>query len=485
MERLPGQVEGHGLMKYGDVGAPEAGVWQRSHGSLRALWWMHPRFALLYLSVPLLFFAYLMPENSYLSLYGTEKYIDLNFLLISLLVYTGFVAGSFFRFRAGTESQEGDTVRYCSWVVWPLFALTLTGYLVWFTSATINAGDPSALLDVFTGSFSVSNGGGDSYYIKQDLFQTIPGITTLTQLGILYVTVEALLWVNRVSNRRVVLARFAPLLVFTLVRALLISERLALMEIAIPLGVVLLSRARWTMVRRSLVHFAPVLGGAGVFALFAAGEYFRSWSSHYQYYYNGTYLNFALERFLGYYATALNNAAVHYYYGQVQPLSNSLDSLFKFPVLGGYVHSAYLTSLSSHELSNEKLLTTYANIEFNNVSMVGLLLNDFTVFLAPLAAFVIGMVSVSIYTSFIQGRMLGLLLYPSWFIGLLEMSRIYYWPAGRYFPVLAFLAISFVMFRLFKSPAKGNRTRPAGGWGRGGRRLIGGYGSHGDGRSRA
>ena len=193
--------------------------------------------------------------------------------------------------------------------MWPLFVLTLLGYVTWFASATLNAGGPGALLSVFAGSLSGSAGGTTDYVtLKQEIFQTIPGITTLTQLGLLYVTAEALLWVNRASPRSIALARFAPLLGFTLVRALLVSERLALMEMVIPIGVVLLSRARWTMARRSLVHFAPVLAGVGVFTLFAVGEYFRSWSSHYQYYYTGTYLNFAAERFLGYYATALNNA---------------------------------------------------------------------------------------------------------------------------------------------------------------------------------
>lgn len=414
-----------------------------------------------------------MPEESYLTLYGTDKHIDLNFLVVGLLIYAGFMAGSFFVIRAGSESQETDVVRYCRWVVWPLFVLTLAGYVTWFASAALNAGGPGALLSVFASSVSGTDGGA-TYYIKEELFQTVPGITTLTQLGILYVTAEALLWVNRASSRGATLARFAPLLGFTLVRALLVSERLALIEIVVPIGVVLLSRARWTLVRRSLVHFAPLLAGLGVFALFAVSEYFRSWSSHYQYYYTGTYLNFAAERFIGYYATALNNAAVYYNYEPVRPLLSTLNSVLEFPVLGGFAQAVYTVSFGAPRVSHEQLLTTYANVEFNNVSMVGLLLNDFTVFLAPLAAFVIGMVSFSIYTSFVQGRMLGLLLYPSWFIGLLEISRIYYWPAGRYFPVLAFLAISLILFKVFKSPA-GSRAWPIKSKKRGARRLTGDY----------
>lgn len=445
---------------------------RRLYRSPRALWWLHPRFAVLYLSLPLLFFAYMMPEQSYLTLYGADKHIDLNFLVVGLLVYAGFLAGSFFLIRSGSGSQETDVVRYCRWVVWPLFALTILGYVVWFASATLNAGGPGALLSVFAGSLSGEDGEA-TYYIKQELFQTIPGITTLTQFGMLYVTVEALLWVDRACPRNVALMRFAPLLGFTLVRALLISERLALIEMVVPIGVVLLSRARWTLARRSLVRFAPVLAGFSVFALFAVAEYFRSWSSHYQYYYAGTYLNFAFDRFLGYYATALNNASVSYYYEPIQPFYSTLNSVFEFPVLGGLIEAAYSANFNIPRISHEQLLTTYANVEFNNVSMVGMLLNDFTIFFAPLAAFVLGMVSFSIYTSFVRGRMLGLLLYPTWFIGLLEISRIYYWPAGRYFPVLAFLALSLLLFKVFKSPAKA-RKRLSVSNGKGARRLDGG-----------
>lgn len=413
---------------------------------------------MLYLGLPLLFFAYTMPEDSYLTLYGTEKHVDLGFVLVGLLVYAGFLAGSFFLVRAGSDSQEGAVVGYCRWVVWPLFALTLAGYLVWFASAALNAGGPGALAGVLAGSLSDAES-GDTYYIKQELFQTIPGVTTLTQLGMLYVTVEALLWANRACPRRASVLRFSPILALTLVRALTVSERLALVELMVPIGVVLLSRARWTLARRALVRFAPLLAGVGMFALFALGEYFRSWSTHYQYYYAGPYLNFAAERFLGYYATALNNAAVYYYQAPIQPLFSTLNSLFEFPVLGGLAYAVYTSGLGLPVASNEQLLTTYANVEFNNVSMLGMLLNDFTIFAAPLAAFVIGMVSFSIYTSFIRGRMLGMLLYPSWFIGLLEISRIYYWPGGRYFPVLAFLAVSLILFKLYKTPAPAPAAR--------------------------
>lgn len=420
----------------------------------RALWWLHPRFAVLYMAMPLLVLTYAIPEESYRSLFNTPKRIEPDFLLASFLIYAGFLAGSFFLVRTGTQSQEKDVLMYCRWVVWPLFILTLLGYVAWFASATLKAGGPGPILNIFLGTLLSTGESTPYYYIKQELFQTIPGLTTFTQVGILYVTVEALLWVNRAASRRAVLLRFLPLLFITLIRAILISERLALVELLVPLGVVLLSRARWTLIRRSLVRFAPVLAGSAVFALFAIGEYFRSWITHYQYYYSGSYLQFAAERFLGYYATAVNNAAVHYHYGQMEPAAQTLGSLLTFPVLGERITAFYESTFNIRPDLDLDLLKLYANPEFNNVAMVGNLISDFSPLFAPVVAFFIGAISYSIYRSFTRGRMIGMLLYPSWFVGLLEISRIYYWPGGRYFPVLAFLFVSLILFRLVKVPKK-------------------------------
>lgn len=416
--------------------------------SPRALWWLHPRFAVLYMAIPLLLLAYAIPEDSYLTIFGTHKYIDPDFLLAGLLIYASFLAGSFFMVRTGTQSQQRDVLLYCRWVIWPLFFLTAVGYLAWFVSATINAGGPGPLLDALFGRLIYSEESAPYYYVKRELFQTIPGVTTCTQFGMLYATVEALLWVNRAAPWRAAIIRFLPLLSVTLVRAVLISERLALVEFIIPIGVVLLSRARWTLVKRALVRFTPLLAGSSVFALFAFGEYFRSWTTHYQYYYSGTYPQFAAERFLGYYATAVNNAAVHYHYGQVVPAAHTLSSLWSFPVLGDQMKAVYDSAFNVGP--EPDLLELYANPEFFNVPMLGNLISDFSLLLAPVAAFLIGAVSFSIYKSFTRGRMIGMLLYPSWFVGLLEVSRVYYWTGGRYFPVLAFLLVSLVLFPLVK-----------------------------------
>ena len=431
----------------------------RRTGASRAHWWLHPRFAVLYLGIPLLVAAYLIPENSYLVLYRTRKYIDPNFVLIGLLIYVAFIVGTFFLLRTGRQSQEREAIAYCRWVIWPLFFMAVFGYLAWFAVAASRAGGPGGLLHALLDVLLHPNS-GVSDNVKNNLFATVKGVTTFTQFGILYATVEALLWSYRSAPRKTALMRFLPLLTFSLVRALLISERLALMEFLVPVGVVLLSRASRTRVNRILLGFFPLLGGLVVFGLFAFSEYFRSWN-FYKSIYAGSYPQFAADRFLGYYATALNNAAVHYYYGNgVQPLANTLDFLFKAPLVGSKATSLYGSFFPSYGMDGTSLLYAYANPEFNNVAPVFALISDFSLPFAPVAAFLLGVVSFSLYKSFLRGRLVGLLLYPSWFVGLLEFSRIYYWPGGRYFPVLAFVFLSLILFRLAR--ARGTADAPVG-----------------------
>lgn len=426
------------------------------------MWWLHPRYAVLLLGIPPLIVAYLLPEGSYQVLYRSLKYVDAPFVIDSLVVYAAFVAGTFAVFgtgaRPGPRPQWKDVLLYCRAFVWPLFVLTVFAYVTWFAYSAAVSGlgaITDALLDVV-----LARDVGSSSYVKKELFLTLPGLTTITQCGILYVTVEALLWVRRASDR-LALLRLAVVLGLALVRALLLSERLAIVELVIPVAVVFFTFGPISkLAYRNLVRLAPVFAGVGVFGLFAVGEYFRSWS-FYQSIYSGPYLKFAAERFMGYYATAVNNGAIVYYYEPIQPMRYTFQSLWEFPILGEVVYAFYASAFAEDYIDYTQLLETYANPEFNNTALVGLLLNEYSKFLAPVAGFLLGLLSVTLYNSFLNGRLVGILLYPSFFVGVLEISRIYYWSDERYFPALAFLLLSLVLFRIMKAPAKDSSSRRA------------------------
>lgn len=412
-------------------------------------WWLHPRYAAL-LGALLLVAAYLIPESTYLTLYGTQKHVDSTFLWIGLIVYASLFIGASFAVGTGSRPQWDDIIRYCRWVIWPLFGIVVFGYVTYLAVAVVTAGGVGPFLTLVYNLF-FSAEFGDADYLRFEVFATIPGITTLTQCGALYVTVETLLWIRRASPRVASLIRFSVFTALVIPRALVVSERLALIEAAVPVLVIvaswLYSRGRY----RNTLRLAPVWLGLGVFVLFAAGEYFRSWT-FYESIYGGSYLQFASDRFLGYYTTAVNNAAAIYYFQPILPLFYTLTSLFRFPVLGEYA-TDFHASIFGEARDPLVFLEAYANPEFNNIAPVGLWLNEYSVFLAPVAAFVVGLVATSLYNSFLKGRLLGVLLYPSWFIGLLEISRIYFWTNQRYFPSLLFLALSLIAFKLFRSPA--------------------------------
>ena len=421
----------------------------------RSVWWLHPGSVALFLGVPVMVIAYLVPETTYFVVYRSPKVVDLEFLVVGLVIYLGFILGSCFTASTAARSQEKDALLYCRWFVKPLFLITLFGYLVWFGNGILTSGIGTVFSEMRNVLFGQEFGSSDE--LKYELFPTVPGVTTLTQVGMLYVTVEALLWVWKGSNRRTALMRFAAIASLVAFRSILLSERLALLEIVIPVVVVFATTSRLGSRNKNLIRIAPLLLGLSVYVLFALGEYFRSWR-FFRPLYDGPYFKFAAERFMGYYATAINNAAVVYYYEPLHPLRHTFASLFEFPILGSLVGAGYAGVFgegSTYDIL--PLLEKYASPEFNNLPLTGSLVNEYSVFLAPVAAFVLGVLSVSLYRSFLRGRLIGLLVYPSWFVGILEIPRIYYWANVRYFPTLVFLAMTLFVLALARGSV---RTSP-------------------------
>jgi hypothetical protein len=416
----------------------------------------------LVLGIPVTIVAYLIPESTYVVLYRTPKVFGFEFLAVCLVIYLCFVFGSFFAAGANTRSHDKDAPSYCRSFVQPLFLVTLFGYLAWFGYALLTSGIGPVFSELHDVLFEQEFGSSDE--LKTELFPNVPGVTTLTQVGMLYVTIESLLWVWKGSNRRAAIMRFAAIVFLAAFRSILLSERLALIEIVIPVVVVFTTTSQLRSRYKNLMRAAPMLLGFAVFAFFAVGEYFRSWT-FFRPLYDEPYLRFAAERFVGYYATAANNAAVIYLYEPLHPLRLTFASLFEFPILGGYVSTIYAGVFGARSTYDTlSLFEKYANPEFNNVPLTGALVNDYSVFLAPVAAFVLGVFSATLYRSFLRGRLVGLLIYPSWFVGILELPRIYYWADVRYFPTLALLVLTLFAFALTKSSVRtssGRKLSPA------------------------
>jgi hypothetical protein len=164
-----------------------------------------------------------------------------------------------------------------------------------------------------------------------------------------------------------------------------------------------------------------------IFIVFSVGEYSRSWQ-YYKEYIPYTFLEFSWNRFVGYYATALQNGALAYklYPTEYFPFMTA-PFFYKLPFFK-----------PETEFDQGEFLAAYLNPEFNNMSGIVMGLRDFgPVFGIAFWVFV-GVLSGRLYRSFASRQLPGLLLYPAWFVGVAEMLRIFYWGDSRSFPVLVF-----------------------------------------------
>ena len=122
---------------------------------------------------------------------------------------------------------------------------------------------------------------------------------------------------------------FAVLIVLAIIRSVAYSERLAVMELVLPVVVLLCRRPS---LPRPLLALLPVVGVILLFAYFSGLEFFRSWQDHYQLV-EGNFLEFASYRLFGYYVNALDTGAgfLDHVGGGIGPVI-TLQWLWSFPI---------------------------------------------------------------------------------------------------------------------------------------------------------
>jgi hypothetical protein len=234
----------------------------------------------------------------------------------------------------------------------------------------------------------------------------------------------------------------AALLALATIRALMNSERLAIIELAVPFIVIALRlgvlESKRIMGRfRAWLQFAPIALGGLVLTLFAVFEYFRSWATYYA---GGdqSFWAFVSMRLLGYYVTAVNNGALMV--ARIDPVGAPfavMHFLWRFPGISTLTQAVfYNIKIDNADFAPYidpymQILDREANQEFNNSSALFPPIVDFGApgaFLYWLAA---GLFCGLLYRWFSDGKIGGLLFYPIFFIGVTETTRIMYWGEGR------------------------------------------------------
>lgn len=417
--------------------------------ALPGVWWLSPVGALLLVVPVTLGLAVGYSHADYVTYFRTPKALTeqtaLLFAAGALLLVLGSLLPQVGR-RAGRaagrwpwfDDRQLAVLDRCATI---LFRVTMLGYASFIVAAAINGVTPLDIVDALVAQ-DVSSGQ------LETAIGTVPGITTLTQVGIAYGVVAALLLAHRPDRRQVL--RLVVLALVTALRAFVLTERLALIEVAVPALAVLAVRAshRTSPRRRTLLRLAPLPMVVLLVLGFAATEYSRS----YQFFKTRTddgLLLFATKRLSGYYATAYNNGEISVRYDTYPgrlPYA-SIEAVWTAPVVEQLDVYDRLVGRDSSE-HYERLLQTYGSPEFNNPGGLAAPIVDFGRAGGLAVLLGLGLALGWAYRSFLEGRVAAVLLYPVAVTGLLEIPRFLYWPLGRVVPaVLALLLVLVALHR--------------------------------------
>lgn len=403
---------------------------------------------------PFLLSGLLISGYEYKDLWRTEKHLDLATGAILGAIAACFIAGSLVHtlFAKKATPQESD-IDYgrLERLFLLTYVATVSGYLFWAAVCFTHGVGPAEVLAILRGD------AGASYTIR-DLGTTIPGMTTATQFGMAAAILGAILWTRR---RSLYVGALLLLLIFmSLVRALLWSERLALIEVAIPLLISAFGRRDWSghPRMRRLIYIAPVAGCVFLYLYFTAFESVRSWGHYSEA--GGSLWYFSWMRLGGYYITALNNGALMYKTIGTLPFPYTVfESFWKFP--GMSLVLPYNDVFSVDPYAYLDSLKAMANPEFNNPSGIFPYVLDFSPIGACVFFFAAGWLATATYAAFRRDRIAGLLCYPLLYISLLEISRIPYLTASRTLPswIILFIGIQLIKKRPARWRASMRRGR--------------------------
>ena len=431
---------------------------QRRAPVRRGLWWISPAGALLLVVPGGLWVAADLDDAEYRLQWNTPKSLTGHGVLLVVAAVLVFVLGSLLaqaaaRRRRRPASQLSPsqlvTLERASTV---LFRLTVLGYLAF---AAAGAARGASLRSVLTAVVDQQN--YSSSFSAQ--FAPVTGVTTLTQFGMAYVVVAALLHLNGVQRR--VPRRVIVVLLLALVRAFLNTERLALIELLVPLLAVsaLAYKRRAALAPRAVVTVLPAALVPLVFVVFGIFEYSRSW----QFFKDRTdqsFAHFVVTRVAGYYATAFNNGQLRLDYARYPGRLpyESVQLLWDAPVVS-QLH-LYDRLSAAAPTSASGILAAHGNPEFNNPGGITVPFVDF----GPVGGFVFflvaGVIVGLLYRGFVDGQPLGMLVYPIALTGTFELPRYIYWTEGRVLPSLIFLA---VLVELLRRAGIRDAVRAAGG----------------------
>jgi oligosaccharide repeat unit polymerase len=404
----------------------------------RPAWWIHPTWVLLLIALPVLMVT--LSEGPAGLIYFknyVDNYTPYNcFTAIASLL--ALACGTLFGTVFGASSTDGissiDPLRAKLVLRW-LGIISLAAYVLLLGPWLLH---PEIALQALQGLGSEE--------AKQSM-DRMPGITSFTNIAPLFCAVWSAARLNlRFSPTTDLKCIFAGLALFTLARAVVGSERLALVEFVTP---VVLAQAAFHS-RPSFVRAAfPVLGLIAFMAYFAGAEFLRSWQ-YYQFATNDGFWDFSILRLVGYYSTSLNNGMGMFQLHSPLGLPYfTAGAMAKLPILP-------LWGTQAGSISDDiwvVYLIEFGSPEFNNLSGLFVPLIDFGLAIGLTIMCIIGIVVGFLYRGYAQQRIAGMILYPTCYIGTLEIIRLFYFGESRVVPVFL---VAGILGWVFRSPGSGS-----------------------------
>ena len=385
----------------------------------RSIWWMNPAKYLLFFLLPIFLVACILGPPL-MPMFGQLNYIDFEKIMLGAAAIAALAIGS----GAGqfaTKSVAKGRVPLRSHTEIVLLGLLGTSVLMHLILMNQLFLDRETFISIITGQ------PGAVFRFRNNAAR-IPGITSFTQVYVIafplmgaYKALYGKRWSKAVSLTALTLVMLMFLRAFTLAERLILVE--AIILFAVP-------RLMLSDFRGTLVNLFPVLGFVGIFVLFAAGEYIRSWHFYEDSY--DSYLEFVVLRMSGYVITATNTGA-----GILERIGTT-----GYP----YVTALWFWRLPFIELAGfeatspiSKFLQNYGNAEFNNPSGIFAAIIDFGTVAGLLVYFLLGLVAGWLYRRFTIGNIIAIVIFPIMFMALLELTQVFYLGDPRLFTSYALL----------------------------------------------
>ncbi|MET1249192.1 O-antigen polymerase [Sporolactobacillus sp. STCC-11] len=420
----------------------------------KKIWWIHPVsiYAILMLLVIL---ANRMSEAQYRLQYNTSKGINSTFVILYFATFICFVFGYLIskKHRVVLSAKRGLhygidkfdfgalSINSVYRVYRILFWICIIAYCIWYINfLRING---LSILSSFRSTTTLAN----AMYVMRDNSGRVSGITTFTETGMLVLPLGVYVIANVNSNliKKKIIKQMGLIIILALFRSISFSERLAIIELLVPMIVTMIALTN-NKKFRVWIWLAPVFAIIALVVVFGLFEYTRSWLRFYHTEYD-SYLEFIIQRIVGYYNNAINTECLYVSHSSAGILPyRSIEWLWNLPGMS-YVYSL-LAPFNIPEAFTS-VLNTYANPEYNNPGGLLTFYVDFGLFF-PIFQIAFGYIVGRLYKLFLKGNLVGLIMYSYVYMCLLELPRLFSLGGTRSFFV--YVALIIILFKVGRQP---------------------------------